>query len=85
MNLLNDNLFRVETSSGKMRMSLPALLEALGHDEVISYPGIQRHQEDAFHVFLCYIAGAVLARSSVNAVVQDQEFWRGAKTSCRPR
>lgn len=76
MNLLTDPLLRVQTRTEVRLMNLPELLEALGRDEVEHLVGIQRHQEDAFHVFLCYLAGAVLSRRESKDPVQDQDFWR---------
>ncbi len=76
MNLLCDPVFRVQTRDGLERMSLPQLLTALGTDRVESLAGLQRHQEDAFHIFLCYLAGAVLAREGCSEPIQDEEFWR---------
>jgi CRISPR system Cascade subunit CasA len=78
MNLLTDPVFRVETAEGIERMSLPALLAALGRDRVESLPGLQRHQEDAFHIFLCYLAGAVLARDGSDNPIRDEAYWRDA-------
>jgi len=75
MNLLFDGLFRVETPAGRKQLSLPGLMSALGRDEIRAIPGIQRHQEDAFYIFLCYLAGAVLARSGLQDPVQDETFW----------
>ncbi|MCP5134083.1 MAG: type I-E CRISPR-associated protein Cse1/CasA [Gammaproteobacteria bacterium] len=76
MNLLTEPVFRVQATAGAMAMSLPGLLAALGADAVGSLPGLQRHQEDAFHIFLCYLAGAVLARAGVQNPVQPEAFWR---------
>ncbi|HCB12601.1 MAG TPA: type I-E CRISPR-associated protein Cse1/CasA [Gammaproteobacteria bacterium] len=76
MNLLTEPVFRVQTATGPQAMSLPGLLAALGADTVESLPGLQRHQEDAFHIFLCYLAGAVLARAGVQDPVQSEAFWR---------
>lgn len=76
MNLLYDQLIRVQTVHGLRPMSLPELLESLGRDDVIGYVGIQRHQEEAFHVFLCYLAGAILARYGQSNPVQEEGFWR---------
>lgn len=76
MNLLDDPLLRVRTFEGVTRMSLPALLAALGRGEVVSLPGIQRHQEGAFHVFLCCLAAAILARRGDDEPVQDEAYWR---------
>jgi len=74
--LLYDPVFRAETPQGPARLSLPALLAALGNDQVESLPGLQRHQEDAFHIFLCYLAGAVLARAGQTEPIQSEAFWR---------
>ncbi|BBL71645.1 type I-E CRISPR-associated protein Cse1/CasA [Methylogaea oryzae] len=75
MNLLTDPVFRTQTPDGLACLSLPQLLEALGGDRVESLLGLQRHQEDAFHVFLCYLAGAVLARENQTDPHQTADFW----------
>lgn len=74
-NLLREPLLRVWTTNGAKRMNLPELLEALGRDEVEHYQGIQQHQEDALHVFLSYLAGAILARNDLKNPVQAGSFW----------
>jgi len=76
MNLLRDRVFRVLTRDGPTQASLPVLLELLGRDEVEQLTGIQRHQADAFHVFLSYLAGAILARRGDASPVQTAEYWR---------
>lgn len=76
MNLLTDPVFRVDTPEGPETMSLPALLVALGADRVDGLPGLQRHQEDPFHIFTCYLAAAVLARERRDDARQDAAFWR---------
>lgn len=76
MNLLTDPVFRVRTPDGTNGVSLPELLTLLGEDRVESLPGLQRHQEDAFHIFCCYLAGAVLTRSGESSPNQTAEFWR---------
>lgn len=75
MNLLSDPLLRIETPTGIERVSLPTLLAALGSARIVSIPGLQRHQEDAFHVFLCYVGGAVLARAGRTDEIQTPAFW----------
>ncbi|CAG0994810.1 hypothetical protein MYXO_02619 [Myxococcaceae bacterium] len=75
MNLLTDPVFRAETPDGNECLSLPRLLEALGADRVESLLGLQRHQEDAFHIFLCYLAGAVLALEGQADPCQNAGFW----------
>lgn len=76
MNLLTDPLLRVETSDGLERMTLPSLLAALGEDRVEALTGIQRHQEEAFHVFLCSLAAAILVRRGDSDPQQDEAYWR---------
>lgn len=76
MNLLTKPLIRVEVQQSIVKMNLPELLASLGKDLVTSLPGIQRHQEDAFHIFLCYLAGAVLSRSNLENPSQKEDFWR---------
>lgn len=76
MNLLTDPLIRVETAAGLRSMSLPALMAALGGDAVRHLTGIQCHQEDAFHVFLCSLAGAILARRGESEPFQSEAYWR---------
>lgn len=76
MNLLTDPLLRVTGDSGAQTMNLPQVLAALGRVDDLRFPGIQRHQEEAFHVFLCYLGGAILARRSYRDPVQGEDFWR---------
>lgn len=75
-NLLTDPLFSVRLRSGPGRLDLPALLEALGREEVESLPALQRHQEDALHVFLCSLAASVLVHLGSADPVQEAGFWR---------
>ena len=75
MNLLTDPLFRVITAKGMVRLSLPALLSRLGQNDISHFVGIQQHQYDPFHVFLCYLAGAVMARNNVSVPVQSESYW----------
>ncbi|WP_177419036.1 type I-E CRISPR-associated protein Cse1/CasA [endosymbiont of Lamellibrachia barhami] len=78
MNLLTDPVFHAQTRQGLKQLSLPALLVALGRDEIDSLTGLQRHQEDAFHIFLCYLAAAVLEREQKNDPKQEKAFWCNA-------
>lgn len=76
MNLLTEPLLRVETTTGLERMTLPGLLAALGEDRVEALTGIQRHQEESFHVFLCSLAAAILARRDDTEPRQSEDYWR---------
>ncbi len=76
MNLLTEPIFRAQTDQGLQTLSLPALLAALGRCEITSLTGLQRHQEDPFHIFLCYLAAAVLDRQGAKDPIQSEAFWR---------
>lgn len=76
MNLLTDPIFRTHIEQKTELLSLPALLENYGKMRVRQLIGLQRHQHDAFHVFMCYLAGAVLARDNHSDPIQDEEYWR---------
>lgn len=76
-NFLLDNVFGTQRPTGeRLSLSLPAVLQALGQGEVESFTGVQRHQADAFHMFLCYLAAAVLDRTGEADPVKDEAFWR---------
>lgn len=75
MNLLTDELFRVVTAGKSTNLSLPGLLEALSHDQVDALEGVQRHQVDILHIFLCYLAGSVLVRAGENEPTHASDFW----------
>lgn len=76
MNLLTDPVFRVRTPEDTNGASLPELLALLSEDRVENLPSLQRHQEDAFHIFCCYLAGAVLVRQGETIPRQNANFWR---------
>lgn len=78
MNLLTDPVFRTETDRGRQTLNLPALLSALGDERIHTLSGIQRHQVDAFHVFLCSLATCCLARSGHTEPRQPEGYWREA-------
>jgi CRISPR system Cascade subunit CasA len=75
-NLLTDPILGLQTPTGLEPTDLPGLLAALGDDRALSLPGLQRHQEDAFHIFLCYLAAAVLARQGARNPAQETDYWR---------
>ncbi len=76
LDLLKEPIFRVETSEGPQRLSLPGLMAALGKDRVEGYVGLQRHQEEPFHVFLCCLGVAILARQGDDDPLQSEGYWR---------
>jgi len=76
INLLTDETITLATERGSRRTDLPGLLQTLGEDAVTALPRVLRHQEDALHVFLCYLAGAVLARTAHSDPTAGEAFWR---------
>lgn len=81
MNLLRDKLFRVRTQKGETKLTLPEIMESLGKDEIEAFSGIRPHQADSFHVFLSYLAGAILVRTKQDpeedptVLMQEKHFW----------
>jgi CRISPR system Cascade subunit CasA len=76
-NLLTDPLFGIKDMTGNhQRLSLPGLLAALGTSDVMALTGVQRHQANAFHIFLCCLAAHVLEVSRASELAQDEDFWR---------
>ena len=80
--LLSDPILGCETPTGFERLDLPGLLCGLGEDRVLSLPALQRHQADAVHIFLCYLAAAVLVRQAESAPAQNAQFWRQGLRDC---
>ena len=85
MNLLTHNTFRVKLKAGADDISLPALLEALGAGKVDDYLGLQRHQAEPFHVFLCSLAAIVLSRRKAENPVQTALYWKSGLTEIAGR
>ncbi len=76
-NLLTDEIFGIERGDGsRARLSLPGLLAALGENAIESLTGLRRHQGDTFHIFLCYLAAAVLERDGTTEPVRTEGSWR---------
>lgn len=76
-NLLVEEVFGVRRTDGRVQhLSLPALLEGLGDGTVEALTGIQRHQVDAWHMFVCNLAAAVLEGAGQTEPGQSEEFWR---------
>lgn len=76
-NLLTDEVFGAELTDGdRRRLSLPALLAGLAAGSVTTLTGPQHHQRDAAHMFLCYLAAAVLDQAGRDTPQGDEAFWR---------
>lgn len=76
--LLDDALFRVDTSSGPASFTLPQVLAALRDDAVWSFEGLQAHQEQAWYTFLVQLAAMATVRASGGSVPADADAWRTA-------
>lgn len=81
-NLLEAPIFSVDLGPhGHQSLSLPALLSELGGDTVRAMHGVQAHQRDAVHIFLCYLAASVLEKEGLDDPAQSVGIWRNGLRS----
>jgi CRISPR system Cascade subunit CasA len=74
--LLDDPLIGVTTVVGaRAELTLPAVLAALGRDDVESFTGLQAHQEHAWHAFLTQL-GAIALHASQRPEATTESDWR---------
>lgn len=74
-NLLTDPLLQVQLAAGLRLLSLPGVLAALAQDQVAQFPGLQAHQEHAWHAFLVQVAAMALHRAGEGAPPTEPERW----------
>ncbi len=60
LNILTERLIRVRAGSRLSLMTLPEVLDALGHAEALEFPALQPHQAHAWHAFLVQLAASAL-------------------------
>ncbi len=75
MNLLEDSVLTVRTSTGHERCSLPRIYHLLQNDEVEGFSKLQAHQKQAWHCFLAQL-GAIATED--RAMPASEEEWRAA-------
>ena len=75
MNLLDDPVFTVRTSSGQEKCSLPCIYHLLERDEVEGFSKLQAHQKQAWHCFLAQL-GAIATEN--RAMPDSEDGWREA-------
>ena len=75
MNLLDDPVFTVETSTGLKSCSLPRIYALLSDDAVESFVKLQAHQKQAWHCFLAQL-GAIATED--RDLPNTEAGWRDA-------
>ena len=75
MNLLDDPVFTVETSTGLESCSLPRIYTLLSDDAVESFVKLQAHQKQAWHCFLAQL-GAIATED--RDLPDTEAGWRSA-------
>ena len=80
-NLLDEPLIRTRLVAGgqPQSFSLPALLAALGRDEIRDFPALRPHQRHPWHAFLVQLAAMALHHADRDAIFESEQAW---KTLC---
>ena len=73
MNLLTESVVSIDRDE---KLSLPAVLAAMGRDEVRRFPGLRPHQRPAWHMFLTQLAALAVWTSRRSEVPDDANEWR---------
>ena len=85
INLLTDNLIRVERLDGScIEASLSQVYALLMDDVVRAFPALRPHQRHAWHAFLVQTAASALYRANANAIPCTAEGWKHTLRSLTP-
>ena len=76
MNLLTDQIIRLETRSGSEITSLPDVFAALVADRVECFPALRAHQVPAWHMFLAQLGAVAMQRAGLAEPPVDADGWR---------
>lgn len=76
MNLLTDQLIRLETRSGQKSCSLPEVFAQLVADQIESFTALRAHQQPAWHMFLVQLGAIAMHRAGLSEPPTDTESWR---------
>lgn len=66
LNLLTEPLFRLTTTDGTRKGTLPDVYAALMADEVEAFPALRPHQRHAWHAFLVQLGAMALHRADIS-------------------
>jgi CRISPR system Cascade subunit CasA len=75
MNLLTDQLIRIETPDGRHNCSLPEVYAALVADKIDCFPALRAHQEPAWHMFLVQLGAMAMHRAGLTDLPGDDAGW----------
>ena len=75
-NLLDESIFEIDSASSPVALTLPEVLERLGHGDPTEFRALQPHQQHAWHAFLVQLAALALHASHNDAVALPASEWR---------
>ena len=75
-NILTDPIFRVVTTLGNERLTLPGLYAAMMDDRVQSVPALRPHHRHAFHAFLAQLGALALLTPALPTPPRDENEWQ---------
>lgn len=74
LNLLDEGLIRMRVGKELRSCSLPEVLEALGKEDVESFPGLRPHQHHAWHAFLVQLAAMAQHRAGKEGPLSAKQW-----------
>jgi len=85
MNSLLVPLIRADlTANGKVSLTLPGVLAALWHDQIVSFSALRAHQRHALHSFFVLLAANALHRAGRPEPPELEADWRDLLRSLTP-
>lgn len=84
MNILNENLIRVQLSDGEVKCSLPGVFAGLSDGTVAGFPALRAHQRHAWHAFLVQLAAMAMHNAGLTALPEDEAAWRNIFLNLTP-
>lgn len=75
LNLLTEPLFRMSTTDGTRKGTLPDVYAALVADEVEAFPALRPHQRHAWHAFLVQLGTMALHQADISEPPGDAPSW----------
>jgi len=85
MNSLLVPLIRADlTANSEVSLTLPGVMAALWHDEIVSFTALRAHQRHALHSFLVLLAANALHRAGRPEPPESEDGWRDQLRSLTP-
>ena len=82
-NLLQDPLIEIEQGTRSF-VNLPDVLERLGNDQDIEFPGLQAHHQHPWHTFLVQLAGLALHKAGLGDPALSASRWKALLLDLEP-